>query len=108
MDWGVVLILTAFIAGYGGVCLMAAAFALVALHGGWRQAMQSGPDGRWSFPRRLMFAGALLGAVCGGAVVIWMTGLAVVLLAVVLPAFVAVWYFIIRLGFASSRGHHSE
>jgi hypothetical protein len=113
MEWGVVLILTAFIAGYVGVGLMAAAFVLVARTGGWRLAMQSAPDGRWSLPRRLMFAGALLGAACGGTVVIlflipggipwsmgsdWITGVAAVL-----PAFVAVWYFIIRPAYASRR-----
>jgi len=117
MEWGVVLILTAFIAGYGGVGLMAAAFVMVARQGGWRQAMQSEPDGRWSLSRRLMFAGALFGAVCGVAVVIlflipggiqwsmgsdWITGVTAVL-----PAFVAVWYFIIRPGFAS-RHHQTE
>jgi hypothetical protein len=113
MEWGVVLILTTFIAGYVGVGLMAAAFVMVARQGGWRQAMQSEPDGRWSLSRRLMFAGALLGAACGGTVVIlflipggipwsmgsdWITGVAAVL-----PAFVAVWYFIIRPGFAPRR-----
>ena len=122
MEWGVVLILTAFVAGYVGVGLMAAAFVMVARQGGWRQAMQSEPDGRWSLSRRLMFAGALLGAACGGAAAIlflipggipwsmgadWITGVAAVL-----PAFVAVWYFIIRPGFAPRRqetpGHHSE
>ena len=117
MEWGVVLILTAFVAGYVGVGLMAAAFVMVARQGGWRQAMQSEPDGRWSLSRRLMFAGALLGAACGGAAAIlflipggipwsmgadWITGVAAVL-----PAFVAVWYFIIRPGFAS-RHHQTE
>jgi hypothetical protein len=122
MDWGVVLILTGFIAGYVGVGLMTAALVLVAQQGGWRQAMQSGPDGQWSLSRRFMFAGALLAAVCGGAVAIlflipggipwsmgsgWISGVAAVL-----PGFVALWYFVIRPGFAPRRhespGHCSE
>ena len=69
MHFGVVLILTAFIAGCVGVGLMAAAFVMVARQGGWRHAIRSEPDGRWSLSRHLMFAGALLEAVCGGAVV---------------------------------------
>ena len=117
MDWSVVPILAATVVGIVGLALMAAAFVMVARQGGWRQAMQSEPDGRWSLSRRLMFAGALLGAACGGAAAIlflipggipwsmgadWITGVAAVL-----PAFVAVWYFIIRPGFAS-RHHQTE
>jgi hypothetical protein len=113
MEWGVVLILTAFVAGYVGVSLMAAAFVMVARQGGWRQAMRSAPDGRSSLPRRLMVAGALLGAVFGCAVAVlflipggipwrmgsdWATGLTAVL-----PALAAVWYFIIRPAFAARR-----
>jgi hypothetical protein len=122
MDWSIVLILTAFVAGYVGVSLMAAAFVMVARRGGWRQARHSEPDGRWSLPLRLIVAGGFLGAIFGCAVVIlflipggvpwsmgsdWATGLAAVL-----PALAAVWYFIIRPGFASQGhrtiGHHSE
>jgi hypothetical protein len=122
MDWSIVPILTAIVVGFIGVSLMAAAFVMVARQGGWSQAMQSKPDGRWSLPRCLMFAGAFLGAVFGCAWVIlflipggipwsmgldWATGFAAVL-----PAFVAVWYFIIRPGFAPRRhqtaGRQSE
>ena len=111
MEWGVVLILTAFIAGYVGVGLMAAAVVMVARQGGWRQAMQSEPDGRWSLSRRLMFAGALLGAACGGAVVIlflipggvpWNDSAGWSFVAV-LPPVVAVWYFVLSPTFASRR-----
>jgi amino acid transporter len=113
MDRGVVLILTVFVAGYVGVFLMAAAFVIVARRGGWRQAIRSEPDGRWRLPRRLMFAVALSGAAFGFAVVMlflipggipwstgsdWATGVAAVL-----PAVAAVWYFIIRPGFAHRR-----
>ena len=116
MDWSVVPILAAGVVGAVGLSLMAAAFVMVARQGGWRQAMQSEPDGRWSLSRRLMIAGALLGAVCGGAVVIlflipggipwsmgsdWITGVTAML-----PAFVAVWYFIIRP--RQTAGRHSE
>jgi hypothetical protein len=110
MEWGVVLILTAFIAGYGGVGLTAAAFVMVARQGGWRQAMRSEPDGRWSLSRRLMFAGALLGVVCGGAVVIlflipggipWSDSSGWAFVGVVLPALAAVWYFVLRPTIAS-------
>ena len=75
--------------------------------------MRSAPDGRSSLPRRLMVAGALLGAVFGCAVAVlflipggipwrmgsdWATGLTAVL-----PALAAVWYFIIRPAFAARR-----
>ena len=112
MEWGVVLILTAFIAGYGGVGLMAAAFVMVARQGGWRQAMRSEPDGRWSLSRRLMFAGALLGVVCGGAVVIlflipggipWSDGSDWAVGVALLPIWAAVWYFILRTTIAKKR-----
>ena len=112
MDWSVVPILAAFIAGYVGVGLMAAAFVMVARQGGWRQAMRSEPDGRWSLSRRLMFAGALLGVVCGGAVVIlflipggipWSDSSGWAFVGVVLPALAAVWYFVLRPTIASRR-----
>jgi hypothetical protein len=61
MDWSVVPILTAIVMGLVGFCLMAAAFIMVARQGGWKQAMKSDPDGRWSLPRRLMFGGAFIG-----------------------------------------------
>jgi hypothetical protein len=39
---------------------MAAAFAMIARQGGWRQAMQPDSQGRWSLARRLMATGAFL------------------------------------------------
>ena len=113
MDWSVLPILAVILVGLVGLCLMAAAFVMVARQGGWRQAMRSAPDGRSSLPRRLMVAGALLGAVFGCAVAVlflipggipwrmgsdWATGLTAVL-----PALAAVWYFIIRPAFAARR-----
>jgi hypothetical protein len=61
MNWSEVPILAAIVMGFVGFCLMVAAFVLVARQGGWRPAMRSTPNGRWSLPRRLMFAGAFLG-----------------------------------------------
>jgi hypothetical protein len=122
MDWSVVPILTVIVVGFFGFCLMAAAFVMVARQGGWRQAMQSEPDGRWGLSRRLMVAGAFLGVVFGCAVALlfsipggipwndnphWSTAVAVFL-----PTILAVWYFIIRPAHASrgnsTAGHHSE
>jgi hypothetical protein len=48
-----------------GFCLLVAGFAMVARRGGWLAAMQSTAEGRWSRPRRLLFAGAALGALSG-------------------------------------------
>ena len=122
MNWSEIAIWAAIVIGLVGFCLMVAAFGSVACQGGWRQAMQSLPDGRWSLPCRLMVTGAFLGIVFGVVVNLlflipggipwsmgadWITGVAAVL-----PAFVAVWYFILRPGFATRRhetaGYHSE
>ncbi len=43
--------------------LLIAVFELVARQGGWEQAMQSWPDGRWSLARRMLVASALFGSV---------------------------------------------
>jgi hypothetical protein len=113
MDWSGVPILTAAVAGFIGVSLMAAAFVMVAHKGGWKPAMQAGPDGRWSLPRRLMFAGALLGfvfafvvnllfAIPGG--IPWSDGPDWTGIAVMLPALAALWYHIIRPAHTSQ--HH--
>jgi hypothetical protein len=117
MDWSVMPILTATVVGGIGFCLMVAAFLLVAQQGGWRQAMQSMPDGRWSLPRRLMFAGAFLGMVFGVVVLLlfaipggipWIDdGSGWPYAVAVLPAIAAVWYFIIRPAYAS-RQHSTE
>ena len=105
-------ILTTIVVGFVGFCLMVAAFVMVGRQGGWRQAMRSEPDGRWSLSRRLMFAGALLGVVCGGAVVIlflipggipWSDSSGWSYVAAVLPALAAVWYFVLRPTIASRR-----
>ena len=121
MDWIVVLIVTAFVAGYGGIGLMTAAFVMVARQG-WKQAMQSEPDGRWSFPRCLMAAGVFLGVVFGCAVLLmflipggfsWSEGLgwAAGVAAVALPALIVLWCCGMRQAFASrpnsTAGHQS-
>ena len=114
MNWSVVAILAAIVVGFVGFCLMVAAFIMIARQGGWRQAMQSEPDGRWSLARRFMFGGAFLGMVFGVVVLLlfaipggipwiddnsgWPYALAV------LPPIVAVWYFVLRPAFASR--HH--
>jgi amino acid transporter len=116
MSWSVVPILTAIVVGFVGFCLMVAAFVMVARQGGWRQAMQPEPDGRWSLPRRLMFAGALLGAVFGVVVMIlflipggipWNEGSGWSFAVAVLPAIAAVWYFILRPAYPSLRPHQT-
>jgi hypothetical protein len=48
-----------------GFCLLLTSFLMVVRRGGWRAAMQSTTEGRWSLPRRLLFAGAALGALSG-------------------------------------------
>jgi hypothetical protein len=120
MDWSIVPILTTIVVGFVGFCLMVAAFVMVGRQGGWRQAMRSEPDGRWSLPRRLMFAGALLGMVFGAVVMLlfaipggipWNESAGWSFVAV-LPSIVAAWYFVLRPSFVSRRhqtaGHHSE
>lgn len=113
MDWSVVPILTVLVVGFVGFCLIVVAFVLVPRQGGWMQAMRSKPDGRWSLPRRLMFAGAFLGTVFGVVVLLlfaipggipwiddnsgWPYAIAV------LPAIAAMWYFIIRPAYLPRR-----
>jgi hypothetical protein len=115
MYWNEVPILTVGVVGFIGFSLMAAAFLMVARQGGWAQAMKSKPDGRWSLPRRLMFVGALLGAVFGVAVPVlfaipggipWSDGPDWTGIAVMLPTLAAVWYLIIRPNIASRRRQH--
>jgi hypothetical protein len=112
MNWSEVPILAAIVVGFVGFCHMVAAFVLVARQGGWRQAMQSEPDGRWSLPRRLMFAGAFFGVVFSLAVAIlflipggipWSDSSGWSYVAAVLPALAAVWYFVLRPTIASRR-----
>jgi hypothetical protein len=106
MNWSILPILTAMVLGFVGFCLMVAAFVMVARQGGWRQAMQSRPEGRRSLPRRVMVAGAFLGIVCGVIVNVlflipggipwsdgpdWGTAVAALL-----PVLAAVWYFVLR------------
>jgi hypothetical protein len=117
MDWNIVAILSAIVVGFVGLGLMGAAFAVVAQRGGWRQAMQSGPRGRWNLPRRLMFAGAFLCMVFCVAVLLlfaipggipWITdGSGWTYTVAVLPAIAAVWYCIIRPAYAA-RHHQTE
>jgi hypothetical protein len=105
LNWSELPILAAIAVGFVGFCLMVAAFVLVARQGGWKQAMRLEPDGRWSLPRRLMFAGASLGTVFGVVVLLlfaipggipWVDGSSWPYAVAVLPAIAAVWYFIIR------------
>jgi hypothetical protein len=65
MDWRVFLgpDLIPAATGLAGFGLMIAAFVGVARSGGWEQAMQPDPQGRWGRSRRLMLTGALLGVV---------------------------------------------
>jgi hypothetical protein len=107
MNWNVVPIVTAIVVGFVGFCLMAVAFVMVARQGSWGRAMQS-DDGRWSLPRRLMFAGAIFGAVFGFAWTILFLipgGIPWPFVGTVLPVIAAVWYFIIRP--AASHRHQT-
>ncbi|HXG12989.1 MAG TPA: hypothetical protein VNK04_24740 [Gemmataceae bacterium] len=58
----IIIVLVVGVVGFG---LMLAAFVMVILCGGWQPAMQATPEGQWPWPRRLMFAGALLGTLFG-------------------------------------------
>jgi hypothetical protein len=55
-------VLTVFAVGLVGFCLMLAAFILMVPQGGWQPAMRPTPAGQWPLPRKLLFAGAVLGA----------------------------------------------
>jgi hypothetical protein len=113
MDWSVLPILAVILVGLVGLCLMAAAFVMVARQGGWRQAMRSGPAGRWTPQRRLMFAGASIGIAFWLAVAIlflipggipWSEGSdGGVTLAVFATSMAAGWYFIIKRPQTASR-----
>jgi hypothetical protein len=46
-------------------CLLLAGFALVVRRGGWRPAPHLAAHGQWPLPRRLLLAGAVLGALSG-------------------------------------------
>jgi amino acid transporter len=116
MNWSEVPILVAIVVGFVGFCLMVASFVMVARQGGWKRAMRSEPGGRWSLPRRLMFAGAFFGIVFSLTVAIlflipggipWMDGSdwGTALISV-LTGLAAVWYFIIKRPQTASR--HSE
>jgi hypothetical protein len=116
MNWSDVPILTVIVVGVVGVCLMVAAYILVALQGGGKQAMRGSPDARWSLPRRLLFAGASLGVVFGLAMGVlflipggipWTEGSdRGVALISGLTSLLAVWYFVIRR--PQAPGRHSE
>jgi hypothetical protein len=114
MNWNEVPILAVIVVGFVGFSLMVAAFVMVALQGG--RAMRSAPDGRWSLPRRLMFAGAWLAIVFSVTVAIlflipggipWMDGSdGGTTLAVLLSGLAAGWYGIIKRPQTARR--HSE
>jgi hypothetical protein len=61
MDLAALPLLVFTAVGLVGFTLMIVAFVMVARQGGWAQAMQPDPQGRWPLPRRLMCAGAGLG-----------------------------------------------
>jgi hypothetical protein len=113
MNWSEVPILAAIVMGFVGLCLIVAAFIMLALEGGWRQAMRTAPADRWSLPRRLMFAGAFFSIVFSLAVAIlflipggipWMDGSdGGTALISALSGLAAVWYFIIRRPQAAGR-----
>jgi hypothetical protein len=48
-----------------GFCLLLTGCVMVIRLGGWRVAMQPTTEGRWSLARRLVLAGAALGALSG-------------------------------------------
>jgi hypothetical protein len=112
MNWSEIAIWAAIVIGLVGFCLMVAAFGSVACQGGWRQAMQSLPDGRWSLPCRLMVTGAFLGIVFGVVVnllflipggIPWSDGSDWAVGVALLPIWAAVWYFILRTTIAKKR-----
>jgi hypothetical protein len=50
--------------------LIFAGFVVVLRQGGWQRALQPRPDGRWSSGRRLLFAGAIIGTIYFGLVLV--------------------------------------
>ena len=61
-DWPILGVVAV---GAIGFLLMTGAFVLVGVGGGWQKAMQPDSQGRWPAPRKLMVAGAALGALFG-------------------------------------------
>jgi hypothetical protein len=66
-------IITVIVLAGVGLCLMLAAFVLVARRGSWQQAMQLDALGQWPLPRKLMVAGAGLG--CLFSVLMFLPGM---------------------------------
>ena len=58
MNWGGELLVA--VIALVGICLMAAAFAMVVRQRGWKQAMQTGSQSGSSLARRLITTGELL------------------------------------------------
>ena len=57
--------------GAVGFCMMIAAAVLIALQGGWKQAIQEPiAEGRWPMARRLLFIGAMLGGLFAVGIVV--------------------------------------
>ena len=48
-----------------GFCFLLVAMGMIVRRGGWQPAFQATADGRWPLPRRLLLAGAALGALSG-------------------------------------------
>ena len=70
MDWSYLPSLSAAAIGLVGFCLMTAAFVMISRQGGWNNAMQADPQGKWPLPKRLMVVGAGLGALFGILVIL--------------------------------------
>jgi len=65
MGWNDYAVFALLGMGAIGFVLMTIAFVLIARQGSWKSLQASEPGARWSLPRRLMFAGAMLGMLLG-------------------------------------------
>jgi hypothetical protein len=65
MRWNDYAVLALIGLGAVGFVLMTVAFVLIARQGNFKSLQEADAAGRWSLPRRLMFAGALLGMILG-------------------------------------------
>jgi len=71
MKWGEIAVIVDAAVGAIGLCLMLAAFVLVARRGGWKKAIsEPANERRWPAQRVLMLAGAVLGVLFSAMLVI--------------------------------------